>query len=54
MKGPPQQVFTRLDEAQIVEVGEASERIVGMTFGRRNIPHCTIPGRLPLVLPQRP
>ena len=43
MKLTPQQVFSRLAEAQIVDVRETPELLDGMIAGARHVPLGTIP-----------
>ena len=54
MELTPQQVFTRLAEAQIVDVRETSELVDGMIAGARHIPLSTIPENTATLDPKRP
>ena len=54
MELTPQQVFSRLAEAQIVDVRETPELLDGMIAGARHIPLSTIPENTAALDPKRP
>lgn len=54
MELTPQQVLTRLVEAQIVDVRETPELADGMIAGARHIPLNTIPENTAALDPKRP